>query len=86
MTLDCKDFATRDLIVAIEFKNLGIEQAVEEYENRGHRLRTGRLQPLSRRMLEAFHMTGAIRVSPLHCNSLEDIKAFLAVTVEMSRL
>ena len=87
LTLDCKDFATRDLIVAMEFTNLGIELAVEEYEKRGvivfERVASS---PFSRRMLEAFHMTGAIRVSPLHCNSLEDIKAFLAVTVEMSRL
>jgi cysteine desulfurase/selenocysteine lyase len=87
LALDCKDLTIRDLIVAIEFKNLGIEQAVAEYEKRGvivfERVASS---PFSRRMLESFNMTGAIRVSPLHCHSLADIKRFLAVTRDMSRL
>jgi selenocysteine lyase/cysteine desulfurase len=87
LVLDCKDLTIRDLIVAIGFKNLEINQAVSEYEKRGvivfERVTSS---PFSKRMLESFNMSGAVRVSPLHCNSLADIKRFLVVTGELSEL
>jgi cysteine desulfurase/selenocysteine lyase len=35
-------------------------------------------------MLESFGMTGAIRVSPLHCHAPSDIDRFLRVTGQIA--
>jgi cysteine desulfurase / selenocysteine lyase len=83
--LDYEDLTKRDLILAIGIENLGHAQAVREYEKRGvivyERVSTSLY---SRRMLESFGLEGAIRVSPLHCNSAADIDRFLQITQEIS--
>lgn len=85
--LDYEDLSKRDLILAIGFDNLGYTQAVREYEKRGvivyERVATSLY---SRRMLESFNMDGAVRVSPLHCNSAADIDKFLQVTKQLSQI
>lgn len=85
--LDYEDLTTRDLILAMGFTNLGYTQAVREYEKRGvivyDRLATS---IYSKRMLESFGMDGAVRVSPLHCNTLADIDEFLKITQELAAL
>jgi selenocysteine lyase/cysteine desulfurase len=85
--LDYKDLEKRDIIVAIGFKNIGYTSAVQEYEKRGvivyERIASSHY---SSRMLKAFNMDGAIRVSPLHCNSPEDIIKFLEITLEIAKL
>lgn len=62
-------------------------QAVREYEKRGvivyDRLATS---IYSKRMLDSFGMDGAVCVSPLHCNTPEDIDQFLRVTQELTKL
>jgi selenocysteine lyase/cysteine desulfurase len=40
----------------------------------------------SKRMVEAFDSKGMVRLSPLHVNTPEDIRAFLKVTKELARL
>ena len=40
----------------------------------------------SKRMLDSFGMDGAVRVSPLHCNAVEDIDSFLRITQELAAL
>lgn len=79
--LDYEDLSKRDLIVAISIKDLDCQEAVLQYENENvivyDRVATS---IYSSRMLESFGMTGAIRVSPLHCNSVEEIEKFLEVT------
>ena len=84
--LDYEDLTKRDLILAIGFDNLGYTQAVREYEKRGvivyERVATSLY---SKRMLESFNMDGAIRVSPLHCNSAEDVDKFLQVTMQLCK-
>jgi cysteine desulfurase / selenocysteine lyase len=83
--LDYEDLSKRDLILAIGFDHLGHTEAVREYENRGvivyERVATSLY---SKRMLDSFGMEGAIRVSPLHCNSVADIDRFLQITREIS--
>lgn len=83
--LDYEDLTKRDLIIAIGIENLGHAQAVREYEKRGvivyERVSTSLY---SKRMLESFGLEGAIRVSPLHCNSAADIDRFLQITNEIS--
>lgn len=79
--LDHVDLTQRDLILAIGIDNLEHAQAVREYEKRGvivyERVSTSLY---SKRMLESFGLEGAIRVSPLHCNSAADIDRFLHIT------
>lgn len=85
--LDYEDLTKRDFIIAMDFDNLGYTQAVREYEKRGvivyDRLNSS---PYSKRMLNSFELEGAIRVSQLHCNSIEDIDKFLKVTKDLSQL
>lgn len=80
-------FPTRDFILAMGFDNLGYTQAVREYESRNV-IDCDRLASsiYSKRMLDSFGMDGAIRVSPLHCNSVEEIDKFLGVTQELAAL
>jgi cysteine desulfurase / selenocysteine lyase len=83
--LDYEDLSTRDLILAIGVDNLEHAQAVREYEKRGvivyERVTTSLY---SKRMLESFGLTGAIRVSPLHCHSADDIRQFLTITRQIA--
>ena len=79
--LDHDDLAKRDLILAIGFDHIGCAQAVGEYEKRGVIVYERVSSSLySKRMLESFGLEGAVRVSPLHCNSEADVDRFLAVT------
>ncbi|KAB2329761.1 aminotransferase class V-fold PLP-dependent enzyme [Cytobacillus depressus] len=79
--LDYKDLSKRDFIVAISIEGLGYKEAVSQYGNENvivyDRVATS---IYSKRMLESFGMTGSIRVSPLHCNSVEEIEEFLEIT------
>ncbi|EWS66115.1 Cysteine desulfurase [Hydrogenophaga sp. T4] len=83
--LDHEDLTKRDLILAMGIDNLEHAQAVREYERRGvivyERVSTSLY---SKRMLESFGMDGAIRVSPLHCNSAADIDRFIDITQQIS--
>jgi selenocysteine lyase/cysteine desulfurase len=83
--LDHNDLTRRDLILAIAFDDLPEVEAAREYERRGvivyERVSTSLY---SKRMLESFGLTGAVRISPLHCNSPEDIDVFLQVTADIA--
>lgn len=83
--LDYPDMTKRDFIIPMGIDRLGFTEAVREYEKRGiivyERVNTSLY---SKRMLDSFGMEGCIRVSPLHCNSIEDIDAFLETTKELA--
>jgi cysteine desulfurase/selenocysteine lyase len=82
--LDHDDLSKRDLILAIGFDHIGYAEAVAEYEKRGVIVYERVSSSLySKRMLESFGLLGAVRVSPLHCNSEADIDRFLAITREI---
>jgi len=82
--LDFEDLTKRDLILAIGIDNLEHAQAVREYEKRGVIVYERVASSLySKRMLDSFGLEGAVRVSPLHCNSAADIDRFLRVTREI---
>ncbi|MFM0470514.1 aminotransferase class V-fold PLP-dependent enzyme [Paraburkholderia strydomiana] len=84
--LDHPDLSRRDLIVAASFDDVDPAAAVREYEKRGVIVYERVASSLySKRMLDSFGISGAIRVSPLHCHSADDIDRFLAVTAEMAR-
>jgi len=85
--LDCKDLELKDFIMAIGFDNLEYKDAVTKYEEEGiitfERLLSS---PYSSRMLKSFGLNGSIRVSPIHCHSLEDIETFLMITKKLSEI
>ena len=82
--LDHDNLAARDLILAISIDGLEHSQAVREYEKRGVIVYERIASSIySGRMLESLGLEGAVRVSPLHCHTFEDIDRFLKVTSEI---
>lgn len=85
--VDNKNLAERDLILGIGIDNMDPATAVKEYEKRGvivyERVKSSLY---SKRMVESFGIDGMIRVSPLHCNSVEEIEQFLKITEQMATL
>ena len=81
---DDLELTRRDLIVAIGITGMDVSEAVQEYEKRGIIVcdRSNRSM-YAKRIVEALGLTGAIRVSPLHCHAVEDIDRFLMVTREL---
>ena len=59
---------------------------LQEYQKRGvtvfERLNTS---VYSKRIVEAIGIEGAIRVSPLHCHTVEDIDRYLEITQELAK-
>ncbi|WP_158906743.1 aminotransferase class V-fold PLP-dependent enzyme [Burkholderia sp. L27(2015)] len=83
--LDHDDLTKRELILAIAFDHIGQTQAVREYEKRNVIVYERVSSSLySKRMLDSFGIDGAVRVSPLHCNSPADIDRFLQITLEIA--
>jgi cysteine desulfurase / selenocysteine lyase len=82
--LDHNDLAKRDLILAIDLEGLEHTQAVREYEKRGVIVYERVASSIySGRMLNSLGLAGAVRVSPLHCHTFEDVDRFLEVTREI---
>ncbi|MGI6226741.1 MAG: aminotransferase class V-fold PLP-dependent enzyme [Peptococcales bacterium] len=85
--MDGADLNNRDFIIGIEFNNISCEKAVEEYEKRGIiTFERSATSIYSKRMLEAFDSKGVVRVSPLHVNSVAEMKEFLKTTKEIANL
>jgi cysteine desulfurase/selenocysteine lyase len=83
--LDYEDLTKRDLNLAIGFDHLGRADAVREYERRGVIVNERVASSLySKRVLDSFDLDGAIRISPLHCNSVADIDQFLLIARQFS--
>ena len=78
---DGLELESRDLIAAIGIDGMDVTTAVKEYEKRGVIVCDRSNQSMyAKRIVEAIGLTGAIRVSPLHCHSDADIDRFLTVT------
>lgn len=84
--VDTEDLSCRDLIVAMSIDGIDLSRCVEEYQKRGvtvfERVNTS---VYSKRIVEAIGIEGAIRVSPLHCHTVEDIDRYLEITAEMAK-
>lgn len=84
--LDDPDMTARDFILAIGLEGWDYTEAVREYERRGIIVFERILSNIySVRMLESFGIPGCVRVSPLHCNTTEEIDVFLQATAEMAK-
>ena len=82
--LDSSNDTDRDFIAAVGIKGLDMSSAVKEYYKRGvtvfERVNTSLY---SKRILESLGLTGCIRVSPLHCHTVDEIYEFLRITQEI---
>lgn len=79
--LDYHDLSKRDFIVAMSLNGLDPKETVRLYEKENVTVYERVASSiLSKRMLESFGLTGAVRVSPLHCNTVQEIEEFLEVT------
>ena len=84
--LDTEDLTKRDLIVAMAIKGIDMTECVAEYQKRGVTVYERISSSIySKRILEALGIEGAIRVSPLHCHSADDIDEFLKITSNMAK-
>ena len=84
--LDHDDLTRRDLIIALGVNGLDCTRAVHEYGLRGVTVYERSVASLySRRMLQSLGLQGAVRVSPLHCNSPAEVDAFLRITQELAQ-
>lgn len=83
---DGLDLPHRDLIAAIGIDGMDVSDAVKEYEKHGVIVcdRSNRSM-YAKRIVEALGLTGAIRVSPLHCHAAEDIDRFLTITRKLAK-
>lgn len=82
--LDFDDLSTRDLILCISLDGLDFDKTVEEYGKRGVIVYERVVSSIySQRILDAFNLKGAIRVSPLHCHTKHDVDYFLRTTKEI---
>lgn len=81
---DYENLSKRELIVAISFDDFDCNTATLKYRGKGiivyERLASS---IYSKRMLEPFKLDGVVRVSPLHCHSIEDIDKFIQATMEI---
>lgn len=79
--LDYEDLSKRDFIVGISIHGIDHLDAVDLYGKENvivyERLASS---IYSKRMLESFNLSGIIRLSPMHCQSVEEIETFLKVT------
>ncbi|CEI82479.1 cysteine desulfurase-like protein [Oceanobacillus oncorhynchi subsp. incaldanensis] len=83
--LDDEDLSKRDLIIGITIDHLDYQEAVRQYEAEHIVVYERAASSIySKRMLESFDLDGVVRVSPLHCNSVEEIEAFLRVTQKIA--
>lgn len=84
---DTHDLTHRDLIAAIAIDGLVLSETVEEYYKRGvvvcDRPKTSMY---AKRIVSALGIDGAIRVSPMHCHSVNDIDKFLMITKEIAQM
>ena len=82
--MDFEDLSKRDLILCLSIEGLDFVKTVEEYGMRGIVVYERVASSIySKRMMDAFGLDGAIRVSPLHCHSRDDVDYFLSVTKEI---
>ena len=85
--VDTEDLTARDLIAAIAIDGVDFTECVAEYQRRGvtvyERVNTS---IYSKRIVESLGLTGAIRVSPMHCHGREDIDRFLRITADMAKM
>lgn len=84
---DNPDLTQRDFILPVTFDNMDVTSAVEEYVKRGvYVFERKAPNHYSKRIVESFGLDGIIRISPIHCNSPEEIDQLLRASAEIAKL
>lgn len=84
---DNPDLTQRDLIVALTFDGKSCTDVAREYEKRGVIVNERVKESLySARQVLSLGVDGIVRVTPLHCHTLEEIDRFLKITAEIAAL
>lgn len=79
--LDYDDLSKRDFIIALSIEQLDYKDAVNLYGKENIVVYDRVVSSIySKRMLESFDLKGAVRISPMHWNTVEEIEEFLKVT------
>ena len=80
------DLQNRDLILGIHLHNMDCRTAVQEYGKRGIIVYDREAKHYYSKQVAEFGTDGFVRVSPLHCNTIEEMEEFLKVTREITAL
>lgn len=83
---DFSDLEHRDLIVGIHFDNMDCTRAVKEFVDRGVIVYDRIAAHYYSKQVAEFGADGVVRVSPLHCNTYEEVDKFLEVAKEVASL
>ncbi len=83
---DYSDLKNRDLILGIHFDNMNCKDAVAEYGKRGIIVYDREAAHYYSKQVGEFNTDGMVRISPLHCNTVEEIDEFLSVTRKLTEL
>lgn len=84
---DRESLENRDFILPVTFSNISCPDAVVEYVKRNIIVYDrSDSNYYSVRSLHPFDLEGIVRVSPLHCHSIEDVDKFLKVTAVIATL
>lgn len=82
--IDTEDLTQRDLIIAMDIEGIRPSDAVKRYGEKSVTVYERVQESLySKRIVNALNLKGAIRVSPLHCNNIDEIERFLRITKEI---
>lgn len=88
VTVQCDnpDLTKRDFILPVTFEGMSASEAAKAYVERGvYVFERESPSHYSKRIVESFGLKGVVRVSPIHCNSPEEVDQFLRVTEEIAR-
>lgn len=84
---DNPDLTKRDFILPITFDNLTPSMAAEEMCKRGvYVFERVSSNHYSKRIVESFGLDGVVRVSPIHCHTVQEIDQFLLCVAEVAKL
>lgn len=75
----------QDLILALTFESMSCSDAVKEYGEYNILVYAREASShYSKRILDAVELDAIVRVSPVHCHTIEDVDAFLKVTQQIT--
>lgn len=83
--VDDLPLSRRDLIAAIGINGLTPSECVEKYQKHGVIVADRSAESIySSRIVAALNIPGCLRVSPMHCHTIDDIDLFLKITAEIA--
>ena len=83
--VDGLPLSRRDLIAAIGINDLTPAECMAEYQKHGVIVCDRSAESIySSRIVTALNIPGCVRVSPIHCHTIDDIDYFLNITAKIA--